>query len=188
MEPFVIGLLGILVLLVMLLLGFHVAVTMGLIGLVGFWAISGSFDAARSFTISTAYSVSSSYDFVIIPLFMLLGAAVYNSGMGSAIYEAIYRWISRIPAGLAVATTIAVAIFSAVSGSSLACAVTFSKVSIPEMVKRGYDKGFAAGLVAAAATQDSLIPPSGLLVLYAILTDQSIGKCLMAGFFPDFFQ
>jgi C4-dicarboxylate transporter DctM subunit len=114
----------------------------------------------------------------------LLGAIILTSGMGNSIYEAVYRWLSRLPAGLAISTTVAVAIFSAVSGSSLACAITFSKVSIPEMVKRGYDKAFSAGLVAAAATQDSLIPPSGLLVLYAILTEQSIGKCLMAGFLP----
>jgi len=184
MEPISVGLLAILALLIMLFLGVHVAVTMGLIGFVGFWIISGTFEGARSFAISTAYSVTSSSDFAIIPLFMLLGAAILESGMASGIYETVYRWVSAIPAALAIATTIAVAIFSAVSGSSLACAVTFSKVSIPEMVKRGYEKGFAAGLVAAASTQDALIPPSGLLVLYAIITDQSIGKCLMAGFIP----
>lgn len=184
MEPALVGLLGILALIVMLFLGFHVATTMGIIGALGFWIISGTFQGATSFAISTAFSVGSSYDFMIIPLFMLLGAVLYKSGMASTIYEAVYRFISGIPAGLAIATTVAVAIFSAISGSSLACAVTFSKVSIPEMVERGYNKGFAAGLVAAAATQDSLIPPSALLVMYAILTEQSIGKCLMAGLVP----
>lgn len=184
MEPSLIGIIGVVALVVTLFLGFHVAVSMGIVGIVGFWMITGNVLATGSFAVSTAYSVASSDDFIVLPLFMLLGAIILTSGMGNSIYEAVYRWLSRLPAGLAISTTVAVAIFSAVSGSSLACAITFSKVSIPEMIKRGYDKAFSAGLVAAAATQDSLIPPSGLLVLYAILTEQSIGKCLMAGFLP----
>ena len=184
MEPSLVGILGILVLIIMLLFSLHVFVAMGIVGLIGFWIITKNFTATKALAMSTLYSVSSSYSFIVIPLFILLGIVIYQSGIAFSIYEAFYRWVSKLAAGLAIATTIAVAIFSAVSGSSLACTVTFSKVSVPEMINRGYKPGFAAGLVAAASTQDALIPPSGPLILYAILTEQSIGKCLMAGFLP----
>ena len=184
MEPLTVGLIAIGLLLTMIFIGFHVFVAMGLVGLLGFYFITGNWPGAGALAASTAYSVGATYEFSVIPLFILLGMVIYESGMGTSIYDAMYRWVGRLPAGLAVATTFAVAFFSAVSGSSLACAVTFSKLAIPEMVKRGYHKGIACGLIAGAATQDSLIPPSALLVIYAILTEQSIGKCLMAGMLP----
>ena len=184
MEPFVVGIAAIVVLVVMLFLGFHVFVAMGLVGLAGFYLITGNLSGTGALASATAYSVGATYEFSVIPLFILLGMVIYESGMATSIYEAMYRWVGRLPGGLAIATTFAVAFFSAVSGSSLACAVTFSKLAIPEMVKRGYHKGLACGMVAGAATQDSLIPPSALLVIYAILTEQSIGKCLMAGMLP----
>ena len=184
MEPFIIGIAAIVVLVVMLFLGFHVFVAMGLVGLAGFYLITGNLSGAGALASTTAYSVGATYEFSVIPLFILLGMVIYEGGMATSIYEAMYRWVGRLPGGLAIATTLAVAFFSAVSGSSLACAVTFSKLAIPEMIKRGYHKGLACGLVAGAATQDSLIPPSALLVIYAILTEQSIGKCLMAGILP----
>jgi len=184
MEPFTIGIILIAVLVTLIILGLHVLVAMGLVGIVGFYWVTGNLEGTAALAAGTAYSVAASYDFSVIPLFILLGMVIYESGMATDIYEALYRWVGRIPAGLAISTTFAVAFFSAVSGSSLACAVTFSKLAIPEMVKKGYHKGLSCGLIAGAATQDALIPPSGLLVLYAILTEQSIGKCLMAGFLP----
>jgi len=184
MEPFTIGIILIAVLVTLIILGLHVLVAMGLVGIVGFYWVTGNLEGTAALAAGTAYSVAASYDFSVIPLFILLGMVIYESGMATNIYEALYRWVGRIPAGLAISTTFAVAFFSAVSGSSLACAVTFSKLAIPEMVKKGYHKGLSCGLIAGAATQDALIPPSGLLVLYAILTEQSIGKCLMAGFLP----
>jgi len=184
MEPFTIGVILIVVLVTLIILGLHVLVAMGLVGIIGFYWVTGNLEGTAALAAGTAYSVAASYDFSVIPLFILLGMVIYESGMATDIYEALYRWVGRIPAGLAISTTFAVAFFSAVSGSSLACAVTFSKLAIPEMVKKGYHKGLSCGLIAGAATQDALIPPSGLLVLYAILTEQSIGKCLMAGFLP----
>ncbi|HSR13111.1 MAG TPA: TRAP transporter large permease [Thermodesulfobacteriota bacterium] len=184
MDPSVVGLIAIVALVLMLFAGFHVFVAMGLVGLVGFWAVTDNLSGTGALASATAYSVGATYEFSVIPLFILLGMIIYESGMATTIYEAMYRWFGRLPGGLAIATTFAVAFFSAVSGSSLACAVTFSKLAIPEMVKRGYHKGLACGLVAGASTQDSLIPPSALLVIYAILTEQSIGKCLMAGMLP----
>ncbi len=184
MEPITVGFAAIVALFAMLLLGFHVFVAMGLVGFVGFGILTNSFSAAGSLAISTAHSVASTYEFSVIPLFILLGMVVYESGMATSIYDAMYRWLGRLPAGLAISTTLAVAFFSALSGSALASAVTFGKMAVPEMIKRGYHKGLAAGIVAAAATQDALIPPSGLLVIYAIMTEQSIGKCLIAGTVP----
>lgn len=186
MEPFTIGVILIAVLVGLIIAGLHVLVAMGLVGLVGFWWVTGNLEGTIALAAGTAFSVGSSYDFSVIPLFILLGMVIYESGMATNIYDALYCWVGRIPAGLAISTTLAVAFFSAVSGSALACAVTFSKLAIPEMIKRGYHRGLSCGLIAGAATQDALIPPSGLLVLYAILTDQSIGKCLMAGFLPGF--
>jgi C4-dicarboxylate transporter DctM subunit len=184
MEPTTIGIIAVIVLVLTIFVGFHIYVAMGLIGLVGFWLITGNFQGTGALVASTVYSIAATYDFSVIPLFILLGMVIYESGMGTSIYDAMYRWVGRLPAGLAIATTFAVAFFSAVSGSSLACAVTFSKLAIPEMINRGYNKALACGLIAGAATQDSLIPPRGLLVIYGILTEQSIGKCLMAGMIP----
>jgi C4-dicarboxylate transporter DctM subunit len=186
MDPIYAGILGVVLLMGMLLLRIQIFAAMGIAGAFGYFMITGTFVGTRSLIISTAHAVSSSYDFFIIPLFILLGAVVYESGMGLSIYECLFRWFSKLRAGIGIGTMIAVAIFSAVSGSSLASAVTFSKISAPEMVRRGYKPGLACGIVAAAATQDALIPPSGLLVMYAILTEQSIGKCLIAGFIPGF--
>lgn len=188
MDPVVVGYLGIGILLIMILFGVHVFVAMGLTGFVGFWLITGNLEGSFAHVTTTAYAITSTYEFSVIPFFIILGFVVYESGMALSIFDAMYRWIGRLPAGLAIATTLAVAIFSAVSGSALASAVTFSKLAIPEMVKKGYNRGLACGLVAAAATQDALIPPSGLLVIYAVLTEQSIGKCLMAGLIPGFFS
>ncbi len=186
MDPITAGLLGIGILLVMLIVGFHIYVAMGVSGVIGFYAVTGNLGGAIALVARTAYSVGSTYEFSVMPFFILLGMIIYESGTASSIYEAANRWVGRIPAGLGIATCLAVAFFSAVSGSSLACAVTFSKIAIPEMVKKGYHSGLASGLIAGAATQDALIPPSSLLVIYAIVTEQSIGKCLMAGFLPGF--
>ncbi|MFH1673624.1 MAG: TRAP transporter large permease [Pseudomonadota bacterium] len=184
MDPAMIGFWGIAILIVLLILGFPVFIAMAVTGTVGFYVITGNVGGAGALAAGMAYSVGSTYEFSVMPFFILLGMIVYESGTATSIYEAAYRWVGKIPAGLGIATCLAVAFFSAVSGSSMACAVTFSKIAIPQLVSKGYNKSLACGLIAGAATQDALIPPSALLVIYAIVTEQSIGKCLMAGFLP----
>ena len=117
-------------------------------------------------------------------MFILIGYLAYYAGITQAAFEAARRWFGWLPGGLAIGTVFAVAGFSAVSGASSAAAAVFAKVAIPEMLKASYDKRLAAGVVAAGATLDSLIPPSTLLVVYGIITEQSIGKLLIAGFVP----
>ena len=121
-------------------------------------------------------------------MFILIGYLAYYARITEAAFEAARRWFGWMPGGLAIGTVYAVAGFSAVSGANTAAAAVFSKVAIPEMLKAGYDKRLAAGVVAAGATLDSLIPPSALLVVYGIIVEESIGKLLIAGFAPGIFS
>lgn len=124
----------------------------------------------------------------LIPTFILIGYLAYYAGLTRALFEAAKRWIAWVPGGLAVATVFATAGFAAVSGASVATAAVFARIAIPEMLKAGYDKRFAAGVVAAGGTLASLIPPSAILVIYAIIVEQDVGKLLLAGFIPGVFS
>ena len=183
MESTLVGLLGIVVLLILVFMSFHVAICMGVVGVVGAYFILG-FNPALVLLNRVPFSTSCSFDFAVIPLFMVMGLVVYQGGLVGDIYEFLHRTLARARGGLMIATMIAAGFFGACSGSSIAAAVTFSKISVPEMIKRKYHRGFACGGVAAVGTQSALIPPSGLLIIYAIVTEQSVGKMLMAGFLP----
>ncbi len=124
----------------------------------------------------------------LIPTFILIGYLAYYAGLTRALFEAAKRWIAWVPGGLAVSTVFATAGFAAVSGASVATAAVFARIAIPEMLKIGYDKRFAAGVVAAGGTLASLIPPSAILVIYAIIVEQDVGKLLLAGFIPGVFS
>ena len=132
------------------------------------------------------HSKSVNYTLSVLPLFILIGYLAYHAGMTQTLFEACKRWLGWMPGGLAVATIFAVAGFSAVSGAATAAAAVFARVAVPEMLKAGYDRRLAAGVVAAGATLDSLIPPSAIMVVYAIIVEASIGKLLVAGFIPGF--
>ncbi|HBQ35291.1 MAG TPA: C4-dicarboxylate ABC transporter permease, partial [Rhodobacteraceae bacterium] len=120
----------------------------------------------------------------LIPTFILIGYLAYYAGLTRALFEAAKRWVGWLPGGMAVATVFATAGFAAVSGASVATSAVFARIAIPEMLKVGYDKRFAAGVVAAGGTLASLIPPSAILVIYAIIVEQDVGKLLLAGFIP----
>jgi tripartite ATP-independent transporter DctM subunit len=124
----------------------------------------------------------------LIPTFVLIGYLAYYAGLTRALFEAAKRWIAWVPGGLAVSTVFATAGFAAVSGASVATAAVFARIAIPEMLKVGYDKRFAAGVVAAGGTLASLIPPSAILVIYAIIVEQDVGRLLLAGFIPGVFS
>jgi tripartite ATP-independent transporter DctM subunit len=133
---------------------------------------------------SYPYSYSAIYEFAVIPLFVLMGNAAGASGMSRDLYTAAYAWIGHWRGGLASATIVACAGFAAVSGSSVASAVTMGRVCLPEMARYKYDPRLATGTVAAGGTLGILIPPSTAFIIYAILTEESIGRLLLAGFFP----
>jgi C4-dicarboxylate transporter DctM subunit len=200
MEPIEIGIYVSLGMLVMVLLGMRVAFAAGIAGLVGlvwiFWAKKGyapdDFGWALTVAVKTAgqvpHSKVSSQALSLIPTFILIGYLAYYAGLTKALFEAAKRWVGWLPGGLAVSTVFATAGFAAVSGASVATAAVFARIAIPEMTAIGYDKRFAAGVVAAAGTLASMIPPSAILVLYAIIVEQDVGKLLLAGFIPGAFS
>ncbi|MGC9420869.1 MAG: TRAP transporter large permease subunit, partial [Rhodovulum sp.] len=183
-------------LLVLVLLGMRVAFAAALAGMVGliwiFWSKKGydpqEIGWALSVAVKTAgqvpHSKVASQALSLIPTFILIGYLAYYAGLTRALFEAAKRWIAWVPGGLAVSTVFATAGFAAVSGASVATAAVFARIAIPEMLKIGYDKRFAAGVVAAGGTLASLIPPSAILVIYAIIVEQDVGKLLLAGFIP----
>ncbi len=200
MEPIDIGLVVTGMMLVVVILGMRVAFAAALAGTVGliwiFWSKKGyagdEFVWALTVAVKTAgqvpHSKVSSQALSLIPTFIMIGYLAYYAGLTKALFEAAKRWIAWVPGGLAVSTVFATAGFAAVSGASVATAAVFARIAIPEMLKIGYDKRFAAGVVAAGGTLASLIPPSALLVIYAIIVEQDVGKLLLAGFIPGVFS
>jgi tripartite ATP-independent transporter DctM subunit len=176
--------------------GFAAALT-GLVGLIWiFWAkkdyAGDDFLWALTVAVKTAgqvpHSKISMQALSLIPTFIMIGFLAYYAGLTKALFEAAKRWVGWLPGGLAVSTVFATAGFAAVSGASVATSAVFARIAIPEMLKVGYNKSFAAGVVAAAGTLASLIPPSAILVIYAIIVEQDVGALLIAGFIPGAFS
>lgn len=200
MDPIDIGIAVSVGLLVLVVLGMRVAFAAAIAGLTGlvwiFWAKKGydpsQFTWALTIAAKTAgqvpHSKVSSQVLSLIPTFIMIGYLAYYAGLTKALFEAAKRWIAWVPGGLAVATVFATAGFAAVSGASVATSAVFARIAIPEMLDIGYDKRFAAGVVAAAGTLASLIPPSAILVIYAIIVEQDVGMLLLAGFIPGAFS
>ena len=182
--------------LLLVVLGMRVAFAAGLAGFIGLvWLRWNGFDYdpnrfLKALQISvkvaglTPHSKVSAHVLSLIPVFILIGYLAYYAKLTSALFEAAKRWIAWVPGGLAVSTVFATAGFAAVSGASVATAAVFARIAIPEMLKIGYNKQFAAGVVAAGGTLASLIPPSAILVIYAIIVEQDVEKLLLAGFIP----
>jgi len=183
MSPTTIGLIGMAALLVLLALRMPIGIAMMLVGIVGIGALN-SVDAALRILGQFPYAYSSVYELSVIPLFVLMGNFASASGLGRDLYGAAYAWIGHRRGGLASATIIACAGFAALSGSSVASAATMGKVALPEMRRYHYDPRLATGAVAAGGTLGILIPPSTAMIVYALLTEQSIGKLFLAGFLP----
>ncbi|HTE39111.1 MAG TPA: TRAP transporter large permease [Reyranella sp.] len=181
--PMTTGCLGVAALLVLCFLGVRFAFAGALVGTTGLTMMLG-WDAGIRTAGIAPYTAGANYTLSVLPMFILIGYLAYYAGITQTAFEAARRWFGWLPGGLATGTVFAVAGFSAVSGASSAAAAVFAKVAIPEMLRAKYDKRLAAGVCAAGATLDSLIPPSTLLVVYGIITEQSIGKLLIAGFVP----
>ncbi|HJS39055.1 MAG TPA: TRAP transporter large permease [Burkholderiales bacterium] len=184
MDPLAIGMLGAGALVALALLGVRIAYAAALVGTLGLMILMGNPYAAIVAAGTIPYAKGTSYELSVLPMFILIGYLAYYAGMTTTSFEAAKRWFGWLPGGLAIGTIFAVAAFSAVSGASTAAAAVFARVAIPEMLKAGYNRALAAGVVAAGATLDSLIPPSALLVIYGIIVEQSIGDLLIAGFVP----
>jgi C4-dicarboxylate transporter, DctM subunit len=183
MNEVLVGCIGLLLLLVLFMTGIELAFAMTFIGFIGF-AVLRSFPAAVDLLAKDYFDAFASYAFVVVPLFVLMGQVAYNSGIAEKMYGTSRKFVGHVPGGLAMATVVGATIFKAISGSSLATAATFSSVAVPEMDKCGYDRKLSTGIVASVGTLGILIPPSGTLIILAMITDQSIGKLFLAGIVP----
>lgn len=183
MEPITVGIAGSVVLVLLLFLGMPIAFVMMLVGFCGLWALA-SLGAALPKVAETVYGVAANYPYTIIPLFILMGSFAGTGGITKELYNTFDKWFRKFPGGLGIATIAACAGFAAVSGSSVAAAAAMGNVALPEMRRYGYAPKLACGVVAAGGTLSFLIPPSLGFVVFGMLTEQSIGKLLIAGIFP----
>lgn len=164
-------------------MGLPIFVSLGLTGVLGIIAISG-LDGALGLMQEGAFPAISTYELVVVPLFVLMGHLAYQAGVTANAYEIGRKWLSNLRGGLALATILACAAFGAACGSSVAASATMGRIAIPEMESQGYDRKLACASVAAGGLLAIMIPPSIILVLYAVFTDNSVGACLLAGFLP----
>ncbi|MDA9207279.1 TRAP transporter large permease [Octadecabacter sp.] len=186
-DPFLVGMITLGLLLLLILLGVRVVFAAAMVGLLGLVELRG-WGPAAGIIGTIPHSKSSAYALSVLPMFIFIGFLAFHAGMTQQLFDAARKWLGWMPGGLAVATVFATAGFAAVSGASTATAAVFSRVAIPEMLKYGYDRRMAAGVVASAGTLATLIPPSAILVIYAIIVEQSVGKLLLAGFLPGIFS
>lgn len=168
----------------LVLLGVHVAIALGMTSVVGIFLVTGKWRIVEATLASTAAEAMRDFTFAVIPLFMLMGEFIGRSGAITDIYQAINRGVRALPGRLAVATVIGNTIFSFVTGVSIASAAAFSRIAYPEMKAHGYHKGFALGAIAGSSCLGMLIPPSVLMIVWGILTEQSIGQLFLAGILP----
>jgi tripartite ATP-independent transporter DctM subunit len=178
-----IGLLGTGVFLLLVIFGMPVAFAGALVGSVGVLVLKGV-GGVLGMLGYLPYALTSKYTFGVIPMFILMGFLAYHAGLANNVFWAVKQWTGHVHGGVAIATVFGCAAFGATSGSSTAAAAVFAKVAIPEMRKYQYDQKIAAGTVAASGTLSSIIPPSMLIVIYGLLTEESVAKLLIAGIIP----
>ena len=164
--------------------GVHIAIALGITAVLGVYLMLGDIEIVRTFVANTAYEALRDYVFAVIPLFMLMGDFLAKCGAARDLYALAHRFSRWLPAQLAVATIISNALFAFVTGVSIAAAAAFSRIAYPEMQRFGYRRDFALGCVAGSACLGMLIPPSVLMIVWAVLTEISIGKLFLAGVIP----
>ncbi|MBI1205285.1 MAG: TRAP transporter large permease subunit [Rhodopseudomonas sp.] len=183
MASLEIGLVGVLALFAAILLGINVMVALGAVGALGLVSVVGV--TATTTMLSTVFfETTHSFHFSVIPLFLLMGLFAMRAGLGEDLFDAANKWFGGLPGGLAISTTLGAAAFGAASGSSIGTATIFTKLALPQMLDRGYNKRMSAASIAIAGTLAVMIPPSSVMVIFGILTDSSIGALLIAGVIP----
>jgi tripartite ATP-independent transporter DctM subunit len=178
-----VAVIGFLVLFGLMLLRVPVGMAMGLVGVAGFGYLTGAGPALKLVG-QTSMRTVTDYTFGVIPMFLLMGAFVTTSGMSRELFRAAHTFLGHLRGGLGIATVAACGGFAAISGSSVATAATFSTVAYPEMRRHGYPQSFATGVIAAGGTLGAMLPPSTVLAVYGIITEQDIGKLFVAGILP----
>lgn len=172
------------ILIVLILLSVPIVIALGLSSFFGIVYLTGSWDIAGSLLANTTYEAVRDYVFAVIPLFVLMGEFISKSGAAGDVYSIINRSLKRVPGRLALATVGGNAVFGAVTGVSIASAAAFSRIAYPQMVRLGYDKAVALGSIAGSASLGMLIPPSILMIVWGVISEQSIGKLFVAGVIP----
>ncbi len=183
MSMEVIALFTIVLLFALFVLGLEIGFAMVLAGFIGF-GLANNFQTALDIVAMDFYAVFSSYGFMVITLFVLMGQIGANAGVSKSLYELAYRWIGHVSGGLAIGTVGAATAFKAICGSAVATSATFCTIAIPEMDRYGYDKRLSTGTVATVGTLGNLLPPSVGLVIYGLITETSIGRLFLAGIIP----
>jgi C4-dicarboxylate transporter, DctM subunit len=183
MSEVIVGIVGLFILLALFLTGIELGFAMAIIGFFGL-AYLKSVETAFNFLATDVFEVFSSYGLTVIPLFILMGQISFNAGIAKRLYGMAHRFIGYIPGGLAIATVAGATAFKAICGSTPATTATFASVAVPEMDKYGYDRKLSTGVVAIVGTLGNLIPPSVILIILGLLTEQSIGRLFLAGLVP----
>ena len=183
-DPLTLASISIVVLFLLILMGVHIGVALASVSVIGIWGITGKLRVAISLLETTAYSAVMDYIFAVIPLFVLMGLLASLSGSTTELFTSAQVFLGRVRGGLGIATVFANAVFAAITGVSVASAAVFSKIAIPEMERLEYDRRFSLGIVAGSAILGMLIPPSILMIVYGVLTEESIGRLFIAGIIP----
>ena len=183
MSETIVGITGIFVLLLLFATGIELGFAMALVGFVGFAYLNG-FHSAINLLSRDVYDVVTNYGYTVFPLFVLMGQIGFNAGIAVRLYDAAHKFIGHVPGGLAMATVMGATGFKTICGSSAATAATFASVAIPQMDRYGYDKKLSTGVVATVGSLGCIIPPSVVLIILGILTEQSIGQLFLAGVIP----
>jgi tripartite ATP-independent transporter DctM subunit len=184
MDPIAVGIASIVLIVILIYCGSYVAITLSIVSFAGVWLLRGDVTIAmRMMTLAVTDSIKS-YDFASIPTFVMMGLIVGKAGIGTDIYQVAHQVFRRVRGGLGIATVAANAAFAAVTGSSIASASVFTRVSVPEMIRYDYGRRFAVGVVAGSSVLGMLIPPSVMLIIYAFVAEQSVGDMFLAGVVP----
>lgn len=179
-----IGIASVILILLLIYLGLYVPVALGMVSFIGVWIARDNLDIAISLLAQAASNTVAQDIFGVIPLFVFMGLLVSKAGLGKDIYDVAHQVFRAVRGGLGIATVAANAVFAAVTGVTIASASVFTRISVPEMRSRGYTARFAVGVVAGSSVLGMLIPPSVMLILYAVITEQSIGALFLAGVLP----
>ena len=183
MDPYLIGIIGIAIAIILLIIGVHIALALGAVGLFGMTLIIG-FEPAMWQGTALIYNSVADQAFIVIPLFVFMGLMAGAGGLSREIYQVLRMWVGGLRGGLGIATIFSCTAFGVCTGSSLVTSAVFSKVSAPEMRRQGYDRRMAYGICASGGSIGMLIPPSILLVIYGIISQESVGRLLIAGIAP----
>jgi C4-dicarboxylate transporter, DctM subunit len=179
-----VGIASVLLILVLIYTGVHVAVALGLVSFVGVWIYRGNIDVAISLLTAATHDTIAHEVFANVPLFALMGIVSSEIGLGADVYKVADQMFRRVRAGLGMATVAANALFASITGSSIASASVFTRIAVPEMLRFGYTRSFSVGVVAGSSVLGMLIPPSAMLIIYAIVAERSVGDMFVAGFIP----